>query len=224
MTSRTALPIMLSLATKERKRMKVVVIRHGESEWNLQGKIQGRQDSALTERGYRQAAALCMALAEMAITRVVTSPATRAFATATTLAQQFQCPLVKDERLYERDYGVLQGMTYEQARREFPAITTPLFSGEPKATIPQGETVHDVVARLQRSLADLYHNHSDETVAVVTHGDLLEALVWKLKGGAMEDNLRRYSHNNCGYATLAITDKGCELVNWGMGTHLLGLS
>ncbi|WP_227318215.1 histidine phosphatase family protein [Cedecea davisae] len=200
--------------------MQVIVVRHGESEANQQGVIQGRLDSRITDRGHRQVIALGAALADYSVSHIYTSPASRAISTARVLANQFSCLLTCDERLHERHFGVLQGMQFAQTLREYPGMAERLLSGSPQAAIPGGETVFDVSNRLLSFLKELPGKHEDKTVIIVSHGHALEILIWKLKGGAFDDDLRKYGHQNAAYSVLNIGGEAIELTSWGRATHL----
>jgi len=201
--------------------MKLIVARHGESVWNRKGIIQGQLDSPLTELGQRQVAALCQALADINIDHIYSSPASRAVASAERLAKQFHCAINLDARLHERHYGVLQGQSYQSLRNVHSEMVQPLLAGNPQVTPPSGESINEVCDRSLSCLHQLYARHPQETLLLVTHGDVLEVIIWALKGRQNDDDLHRYSHQNASYARLEITEQGITLNNWGVGTHLL---
>lgn len=203
--------------------MKLIVARHGESAWNHQGIIQGQLDSPLTALGLRQVTALGLALADTDIRHIYSSPAIRAMESAEQLAQQFQCQVTTDSRLHERHYGIFQGKSYQYLKEQYRELALPLLAGNPHATIPAGESVADVCDRLLSCIDELSSRYLQDTVMAVTHGDVLEILIWVLKGRQNNDDLRRYSHPNASFALLEIDVQKTTLVNWGMGTHLLKL-
>jgi len=87
------------------------IARHGETEWNRAGKLQGHQDSPLTARGHHQAESLAVALNNKQITRVYSSDLGRAIQTARAVAKHLEVELIIDERLRERNFGILEGKT-----------------------------------------------------------------------------------------------------------------
>ncbi|SQA99864.1 Phosphoglyceromutase [Cedecea neteri] len=97
--------------------MRAILVRHGESEGNQQGIIQGRLDSQLTARGLRQSFALAAALADLTVAHIYTSPALRAQGTANVLASKLGSRISVDERLQERDFGRLQGINAMEAQK-----------------------------------------------------------------------------------------------------------
>ncbi|MFS7163112.1 histidine phosphatase family protein [Serratia proteamaculans] len=201
--------------------MRFIVLRHAESQWNREGIIQGRRDSPLTPAGHRQITALWLALQAMPISWVISSPAGRACATAQILAAQFNCPCRTDERLQEQSFGMLEGLSHAQALRDYPDAARRIFSGESEAWAPGGESTPEVAWRMASCLLSLSADHHNQTCCLVTHGHALQALIWKLKGEYPQDDLRQYSHHNCGYAIIDVNDGSFELVTWGVATRLL---
>lgn len=203
--------------------MRFIVLRHAESQWNSEGIIQGRRDSPLTPKGYRQITALWSALQAMPVSLVVSSPAGRACMTAQILAAQFNCPCQADERLQEQSFGRLEGLSYVQALRDYPDATQRIFSGELDEWEPEGESSREVARRMVSCLLSLSADHQNQTFCLVTHDRALQALIWALKGEASQDDLRQYSHRNCSYSIVDVNDMGVVLVKWGVATHLLTL-
>ena len=196
--------------------MRLILARHGESVWNQQGIIQGHFDSPLTALGERQVAALSQSLACLDIRHIYSSPAIRAVASAEQLAQRFQCQITLDTRLQERHYGELQGRRYDSLGAEYQER-----AAYPHVTPPEGESINDVCERSLSFINQLHTRHSQQTLLLVTHGDVLAVVIWALKGRQNDDDLRRYSHRNASFTTLELTENGILLVNWGVGTHLL---
>lgn len=200
--------------------MRAILVRHGESEGNQQVIIQGRLDSQLTARGLRQSFALAAALADLTVAHIYTSPALRAQGTANVLASKLGSRISVDERLQERDFGSLQGRSFTDVQREFSEHYDMLFSGDPQAMAPHGESTENVSNRLFSCLNDLRKSHQNDTVVVVSHGHALEIVIWQLTGGLMSDDLRKYGHQNCSYSIMNIGVECIELVQWGIATHL----
>lgn len=94
--------------------MEIYLVRHGETDWNAQGKLQGREDLPLNGNGKRQAMACGVALSEAGFTAIYSSPLKRALETAGELALYHPCGVTPDPALTERDYGKLSGLTRDQ--------------------------------------------------------------------------------------------------------------
>jgi alpha-ribazole phosphatase len=161
---------------------RLVLIRHGETDWNTAGRWQGQADVPLNERGQEQARRLAQELAEMEIDAIYSSDLGRARQTAAPLAQAAGLPVIVDERLREIHQGEWQGMLAAEiearyaetfrSRREDPLNIAP----------PGGESVAQVRARVLASLSEILLSHPDETVAIVSHGFVLGLLRAHLLG------------------------------------------
>ena len=161
---------------------RLILIRHGETDWNTTGRWQGQTDVPLNERGRQQARQLVADLAGMQIDAIYSSDLGRARDTAAPLSQAAGLPVIVDARLREIHQGEWQGMLaaeiearYAEAlrsRREDPLNLAP----------PGGETVAQVRARVLRCLEQILKRHPDESVVIVSHGFVLGLLRAHLLG------------------------------------------
>ncbi|ELY4128557.1 histidine phosphatase family protein [Cronobacter malonaticus] len=205
--------------------MNLLLIRHAETEWNRGGLIQGHQDSALTARGLQETTALLTALTHEfpSVDAVYTSPAGRAHHMANAIASHFRCPLSVEPLLQEQAFGDYEGMTRMQLRRDNPLSAEALFSTDALFTPPGGESLACAAQRLLSFIRDDLAATSHTTCCVVTHGHILQGALAILKDGKM-DNFPRYAQPNASYARLTLTADRCEVVKWGIATHLRHLS
>jgi len=159
---------------------RLCLIRHGETEWNTARRIQGHTDTALNPQGLRQAEALTAhftALAQRHAARfpaVYSSDLLRARDTAAPIAAALGCPLHLLPQLRERHYGVLEGLTYDEIREQFPDAHAALEQRLPEYAMPGGESLAQAFARVSALLAELSLNHPGDTLIVVTHGGILD--------------------------------------------------
>jgi probable phosphoglycerate mutase len=152
---------------------RVIVVRHGQTEWNVQARIQGQGDSDLTKEGRAQARSIAQRLAREPFDVLVSSDLGRASATAQAIADRCAKPVVLDSRLRERCFGVGEGMTYEEVDRAYPGAFARIRNVDPDFVIPGGESrrqFHDRVVAAMDSLADA---HAGRAIVVVTHGGVL---------------------------------------------------
>lgn len=197
--------------------MKVILVRHAQTQWNRAGMIQGQQDSPVTERGERETAALLAALKDegYAAECVFSSPLARARSMGEQLAALFQAPLVIDAALMEQSFGGYEGLSTQKLQAEADA----LFAHDAAFCPPGGESLAQAV---QRMLAFLQHQHSraaHKTLCVVCHGHVTQGLLALLKDGSLE-NFARYAQPNASYAVLEMAEEKCEVLRWGVATHL----
>lgn len=153
--------------------MRLILIRHGESEGNASGVIQGRLDFGLSETGVRQACATAAFLAEVGPDRLVTSPLRRATQTAEILAGQLgRAPLPMPE-LMEYDIGQASGLTAGELRRRFPEVFAAVAAGH-RPTFPGEEGRDNFAARLRKALDQLAE--AGGTTIAVAHGGVISSL------------------------------------------------
>lgn len=144
--------------------MRVLIIRHGETDWNKQGLLQGTKDIPLNETGLEQAEMARESLKNENIDVCYCSPLIRTRQTAEVILNGRDVPVVYDERIVERKFGVAEGMNVKDM--DFAATwipeSPPMFEGM--------ETFEMLLDRLTVFFDDIYSRHKDDTVLVVTHG------------------------------------------------------
>jgi probable phosphoglycerate mutase len=187
----------------------LIVCRHGETEWNIQRRAQGRADSPLTAAGIAQAQALGRALAARGVEHIVSSTLGRALHTAEIVADITGCTVSVDERLVERAFGELEGQRFEDMALD-PVWTAVVRCSDPDATAPGSESLREVAARvmaaLESAMALPYRS-----IAVITHGQSISALMGTLHASG---DYSAYRHGNCGYTPLHVREGGLVVDAW----------
>lgn len=153
-------------------------LRHGETDWNLEKRLQGHTDIPLNANGRRQAAAVVDVLRRQPIDRIVTSNLARAHETAMIINKVLRKPIIVDEDLKERNFGVMEGRTQEEVR-DFRQIMKmddlPLEeNGYPCA--PQAETYADFKTRVTLAINRCLHDYAGENLLFVSHGGVYRVL------------------------------------------------
>ncbi|MFN2227842.1 MAG: histidine phosphatase family protein [Anaerolineae bacterium] len=165
--------------------MKLLLIRHGESVANAEGRLQGQFDSPLSDEGRAQARALARRLGreEWQVAAVYASDLSRAAETAAILGRELGLPVTLDPRLREYDAGVLNGLTWPEIEARHPELWHELQHSGEWVPIP-GEEGNDVFhARVAEALAAVQGAHGDgETVVLVSHGGTFSMLLLHLLG------------------------------------------
>ena len=157
----------------------IYLTRHGQTVWNTEVRMQGRQNSPLTEEGILGAERLAESLREIRFSRCYTSPMPRAVHTALLLLAGRDTPLSISRNLAEMDLGDWEGLSMSDASARFPEAFTN-FRHRPDLYLPtgDGETFYDLISRAQVFLEELKQIKSDdEPVLVVTHCILLQAIM-----------------------------------------------
>lgn len=165
--------------------MLLYCIRHGETTFNAEGRIQGQLDTRLSSLGLRQAAAVARALADEPIEAVYASPLARAFETAVPLARALGVEPTTDDRLKELNAGVFQNLLPTEMAERFPEATARWKSHDPDFRIPEGESRRELMTRGTTALRELLES-GRRVAAVVAHGGLLTAAFKGLLGIAAE--------------------------------------
>ncbi len=150
--------------------MVLYLVRHGETDWNREQRLQGTRDVPLNEAGVAQAHELADYFSALPIACVVTSPLVRASETAAILADACACPLQVDARLREIDHGSWTGLTLPDIGTRFPALVEHEQLRPDAFDISGGERLSDLHRRVSDVLADLLSQHEGESVLVVGHG------------------------------------------------------
>jgi len=201
------------------ERTQVIIVRHGETEWNLKLIRQGHLDSPLTERGLAQAEALAERLAREKFTSLYSSDLGRAVQTAEKIADATGHTIITDPRLRERHLGVFQGLSGDEIQRRFPAEYKLHRTVGPTYVIPGGESVEQQVARNIVFLNELAGKHVGETVVVVTHGGVLSGL-FRHTFSIPFQAPRRFEFTNAGLNVFFYEDGNWFLQTWGDVSHL----
>jgi broad specificity phosphatase PhoE len=150
------------------------LIRHGESLYNAEGRIQGQSDVALSPLGLRQAAAIADALADDQIDAVFASPLRRAMQTAEPIAARLDLTIQSDDRLKEIHAGIFQGLLWAEIEAKFPEAARPWREQHPDFVIPGGESRRSLMVRGLAVLESIRENPF-RRVAIVSHGGILAA-------------------------------------------------
>ena len=157
----------------------LLLIRHGETVWNLEGRVQGHSDSALTAKGHAQAQQIAQHLASLTIDAIYASDRSRAFETAHYLADPRGIEVIRRDGLRERCYGVLEGKTMaEAAAIQEPWLAT--WQQDRHSALPEGESQQEMSDRCLGALQEIAAAHPAQTVAVATHGGPIKALVYAI--------------------------------------------
>ena len=164
--------------------MRLIFVRHGESVWNHEGRVQGIADPPLSERGRGQAALVAERLArEFKPAAVYSSALQRAAQTARVIAARLELPLNVDARLNEYDIGVLTGLTDEEVTAQYPDIRAKWEMDTQWAPVPGEEGIYAFLNRVTRALDDIIAAHpGNAEVVVVTHGGVMALYLGDLIG------------------------------------------
>ncbi len=154
--------------------MLLFCVRHGESCYNAEGRLQGQSHTPLSPLGERQAQAAANALSNRPIEAIYTSPLPRALQTAQAIGRALGLPIITDPRLMEIDVGIFQDLLHVDIADRFPVESSAWKSSDPDYRIPDGESRRDLMLR-GRAAFDEIRARGHEQAAVVSHGGLFAA-------------------------------------------------
>ncbi|MDD4113200.1 MAG: histidine phosphatase family protein [Herbinix sp.] len=189
--------------------MNIYLIRHGETDWNLIGKVQGREDIPLNDTGKSQAKKCAIALQSTGIKTIISSPLKRAVETANIIANIHNgMEVIIDEDLIERDFGDLSGMTYDR-RKYFD-------------TFGHEETMESL-DKLSKRLIDCIQRYAikylDQDIVMISHGAAINSVIMVLSDGEKGSGKTRLK-NAC-ISILTYEDKGLQLDSFNLSPEEL---
>lgn len=201
------------------------LIRHGETLWNAERRLQGWLDIPLNETGKAQAAQLAHYLESEAFEQrfdaIYSSDLSRAYDTAVIATKTFAQPIVRDPGLRERSYGTYQGATWA-ALSESSDAGAPVNLRDPDQAIEEGESYREFAERVRRAFEDIAIAHPGGNVMVFTHGGVID-VAWRYATGAALDAPRPFSILNVSINRCGIRGPGDWILqDWGYVGHLQG--
>lgn len=195
--------------------MQIILVRHGQTDWNLQGRCQGSTDLELNPSGIEQAENVALGLRQEKIHAIYSSHLKRAVQTAARIRQYHRVEVVADEDLRELDHGHLEGLTFVEVRERYPEFIGRWRREPASLTVPGGESLPDVDRRIWRAIERMARVHSSETVLVVTHNFPILALLCRITGTPL-DQYRAFRVEPCGLTRVGYeTDRGWRLLSPG---------
>lgn len=196
------------------------LLRHGETLWNTERRIQGQIDIGLNQHGQRQARAAAHCLREESATALYSSDLSRAWMTAGALAEATGLKPQPMSELRERKYGVFEGLTYDEARSAHPAVYASFEAREPDFAFPGGgESLLSLSARVVAALQTIAARHRGETVLLVTHGGVLDVVNRFVRGLPLETP-RDFAIPNAGINWLSLAGDQWQIEEWALVAHL----
>lgn len=209
------------------KKTTLLVIRHGETEWNVEERFQGHGDSPLTDAGRAQAQAIALRMKDIPFDTLVSSDLGRAMETASIITEQTGHIVREDARLRERNFGDLEGLTFQTIKERYARILNQLDTNDPDYVIPNGESLRQHYQRNTACIEELIETNHGSTVAMVVHGGVLDS-VFRLVTNLPLNAPRCFVTTN---ASLSIVHYGrfygtlrWVIDTWGDVGHLNGIS
>ena len=199
---------------------RLLAIRHGETAWNVDTRIQGHLDIPLNERGRWQAERLARALAARdPIDAIYSSDLQRAHDTARAIADATGAPLLTHAGLRERGFGLFEGKTYVEIEQTWPQESQRWRQRDPQWAPQGGESLLQVRERITRTLHELAARHPGQQIVLVAHGGVMDQL-YRVATGQELQAPRTWQLGNTAVNRLLWTPQGLSLIGWADTTHL----
>lgn len=195
------------------------LIRHGETDWNSEKRIQGQIDIDLNASGRAQARAVAAGLAGQAFAAVYSSDLRRAWHTAQIAAAALGLAVSPALTLRERHFGVMQGVTSAEARQHLPDVHRHHQARTPDYDFDTGESLIDFAARVLSGLDELAGRHAGASVLAFTHGGVLD-IVHRAASGRALDAPRDFTLPNAAVNWVAHEGDGWRVILWADCRHL----
>lgn len=161
---------------------RLILIRHGETFWNKDGRFQGQIDTLLSEKGREQAERVTEVLEKVHLDAIYSSPLSRSYETAAMIAEPHGLSVTKEEGLVEISHGVWEGKHLEEVEREYGEILRLWFTHPHQVTMPGGESLEDVQQRAIPVIERIVTSHPNQTVVVVSHDVVNKVIICHLLG------------------------------------------
>ena len=155
----------------------IIIIRHGETEWNKTGRFQGHSDVPLSAEGRTQAAALGKNLAVDHVDMIYASDLTRAMETAAPLAQRFGLEVISDPQLRELNFGAWEGRNFNDVNAENPNAMKNFYTDPEQADIPESEPFPEFQRRIAGRVREIVAQKRGKRIVIVSHGASIRILL-----------------------------------------------
>lgn len=149
------------------------LVRHGETDWNREGKYTGQSDIPLNDAGRRQAQKAAEQLREYAPQIIYSSDLLRAYETAQIISSAISAPIINDDRLREINQGEWEGMHVDEIKDKFNSLFRAREKDPFNVSSPQGETMGEVYQRVKEALKKILADHPHDKVVITAHGVVL---------------------------------------------------
>lgn len=200
---------------------RLCIVRHGETAWNAEHRVQGQLDVPLNAVGLAQAQAAAKLLAREKFDAVYSSDLSRARQTALPAAALLSLPVLADPALRERHYGIFERLTYAEVKKTYPEDYARFAAREPDYAFRTGESLRDFCARSIAVISTLASRNEGRSILVFTHGGVLDMLYRHIAGlplGAERD----FGIPNAGLNRVELTPAGWQIHAWADTAHLEG--
>jgi phosphoserine phosphatase len=200
---------------------RILLIRHGQTAWNVKERFRGREDLPLDDVGRAQAGALAQLIANEwpSITAIYASPLQRAVATAQPAAQALHLDLVREDGLLDIDYGLWQGLTPEEASSKYPSLFHLWNTSPEEVQFPNGESLCEVQKRARECVDRLAARNQGQVIVVVSHLQVCRVLLCSVLGLSLR-SYGQFRLGTSGISVIETSHRGYDIITVNDTHHL----
>ena len=198
---------------------RLCIVRHGETAWNAEHRVQGQLDVPLNAIGLAQALAVAKVLDAEKFSAIYSSDLSRARQTAEPTASLHSMKVFLDKNLRERHYGIFERLTYAEVKQKFPEDYARFEARDPEYAFRTGESLRDFSARSIAVISGIAQRHTGESVLIVTHGGVLDKL-YRFVTGLPLSAERNFGIPNAGLNRIEVTVSRWQIRAWADVAHL----
>jgi len=198
---------------------RLCIVRHGETAWNAEHRVQGQLDVPLNAIGQAQALAAAKVLALEKFDAIYSSDLSRARQTAQQTATALSMSIIEEKDLRERHYGIFERLTYAEVKVRYPEDYARFDARDPDYAFRTGESLKDFSARAIGIVSAIAERHQGQSVAVFTHGGVLDKLYRFVTGMPLSAE-RNFRIPNAALNRIEVTPSGWQVRAWADVAHL----
>lgn len=199
--------------------VRIILVRHGETNWNLQGRYQGQEDTRLSEKGFEQAGMLAQGLKNVHLDLCISSPLKRSFLTCKACADLHKLPVTADARLTEINHGTWEGQLAADIEAQYPTEFKLWHTSPHLVQMPGGENLEGVRKRARAAFDEYAKKYDGKTILVAAHDAVNKAIICDLLGLDMS-HFWHIKQDNCCINVLEYNGGAWRAVLLNSTTHL----
>jgi broad specificity phosphatase PhoE len=200
---------------------RLTIVRHGETEWNVAMRLQGKQDSPLTKLGRKQAEHAAKALRQRQFNVLFCSDQGRAVETAKIIIVYHNLELNLNVNLRERNFGIMEGLTRDEVAIKYPEVHEGYMKRKSHFQVPEGESLVQLYSRVTSELQSIAEKWEGKNILVISHGGVLDCAM-RMVFGISLDTRRNFSIFNASLNTFLYKNNQWDLEEWGNIEHFRG--
>jgi probable phosphoglycerate mutase len=200
---------------------RLCIVRHGETAWNAEHRVQGQLDVPLNATGQAQALAAAKILSQEKFDAIYSSDLSRALQTAQPTANLLSLEILLKKDLRERHYGIFERLTYAEVKTRYPEDYARFEARDPEYAFRTGESLRDFSARSISVISRIADQNRDRNILVFTHGGVLDKL-YRFITGLPLSAPREFGIPNAGLNRVELTPAGWQIRAWAGVAHLEG--